>query len=102
MPAAFSAEVLRHVLASAPDAMIICDRDGAVLLANHQATTLFGYSRDEFSGLTVEALLPERFRERHVAHRERYAADPCCGQWAPASICWPGTRTAASFRSRSA
>lgn len=76
MPAAFSAEVLRHVLASAPDAMIICDRDRAVLLANHQATTLFGYSRDEFSGLTVEALLPERFRERHVAHRERYAADP--------------------------
>ena len=76
MPAAFSAEVLRHVLTSTPDAMIIFDRDGAVLFANHQATTLFGYSRDEFSGLAVEALLPERFRERHVAHRGRYTADP--------------------------
>jgi PAS domain S-box-containing protein len=56
--------------------MIIFGRDGAVLFANHQATTLFGYSRDEFSGLSVEALLPERLRERHVAHRDRYTADP--------------------------
>ena len=62
MPAALSAEFLRNVLVSAPDATIIFGRDGTVVFANHQATLLFGYSRGEVSRLTVEALLPGRFR----------------------------------------
>lgn len=76
MPAALSAEFLRNVLVSAPDATIIFGRDGTVVFANHQATLLFGYSRGEFSRLTVEALLPGRFREQHVAHRDRYVTGP--------------------------
>jgi PAS domain S-box-containing protein len=68
-----SAELVRSVLESAPDAMIIIDASGLVLFANHQTTALFGYSRDAVIGRKVEMLLPERFRYRHVGHRSSYA-----------------------------
>jgi PAS domain S-box-containing protein len=68
-----SAELIRSVLDSAPDAMIIIDKSGAVLFANHQITALFGYASENVVGRKVEMLLPERFRERHIGHRSRYA-----------------------------
>jgi PAS domain S-box-containing protein len=68
-----SAELVRSVLDSAPDAMIIIDASGSILFANHQTTALFGYARDAVIGRKVEMLLPERFRKRHVGHRAAYA-----------------------------
>jgi PAS domain S-box-containing protein len=67
-----SSDLVRSVLQSAPDAMIIIDPDGRVLFANQQVTALFGYTRDEIVGASIETLLPERFRARHVGHRRSY------------------------------
>jgi two-component system, sensor histidine kinase len=67
-----SSDLVRSVLESAPDAMIIIDDSGSVLFANRQVTALFGYTREEVVGQPVEQLLPERFRGRHVSHRRKY------------------------------
>ena len=68
-----SSELVRSVLDSAPDAMIVIDSAGTIVFANRQLTALFGYGSDEVVGAAVEVLLPERFRTRHTAHRDRYA-----------------------------
>ncbi len=61
---------------SAPDAVVLIDGDGRVVLVNSQTEMLFGYNRDELVGKPVERLLPERFRDAHVAHRAAYGKDP--------------------------
>jgi PAS domain S-box-containing protein len=68
-----SSELARSALDAAPDAMIIIDATGAIRFVNRQVCALFGYSHDEVIGLRVERLLPERFRSRHIAHRDGYA-----------------------------
>jgi protein-histidine pros-kinase len=70
-----SSELVRSVLDSAPDAMIIIDPAGTVLFANNQATALFGFARTEIIGGKIEMLLPERFRHRHVGHRHGYTSN---------------------------
>lgn len=66
----------RGLLESAPDAMVLANRDGCVLLVNSQTEHLFGYSRSEIIGQPVEMLVPHRFRERHRTHRKGYIVDP--------------------------
>ncbi|HEY4308737.1 MAG TPA: PAS domain S-box protein [Pirellulales bacterium] len=71
------AEATFHaLLESAPDAMIIANRQGRIVLVNAQAQAYFGYHADEMLGQPVEMLLPERFRGEHPAHRDRYFASP--------------------------
>jgi PAS domain S-box-containing protein len=65
-------ELARDALEAAPDAMIFIDASGIVLYANRQVSALFGYAHDEIIGQSVERLMPERFRRRHVGHREDY------------------------------
>jgi PAS domain S-box-containing protein len=60
----------------APDAILIVDAAGCLVRVNEQVCTLFGYSSEQLSGQKVEVLLPERFRERHVQHREHFMASP--------------------------
>ncbi|HWL63183.1 MAG TPA: PAS domain S-box protein [Steroidobacteraceae bacterium] len=69
-----SSELVRSVLQSAPDAMVIIDGSGTILFANRQVTALFGYAAAEVVGSPVEMLLPERFRSRHVTHRKGYTS----------------------------
>jgi len=52
--------------------MIIIDASGSILFVNRQVCALFGYEHDEIIGLKIEHLLPERFRARHVGHRDQY------------------------------
>ena len=66
----------RGLLEAAPDAMVVVDQRGRILLANSAADHLFGYSREELIGRPVEDLVPERFRGRHPRHREAYFVDP--------------------------
>lgn len=71
-----SEQLFRGLLESAPDAMVIVDATGSIILVNAQTENLFGYGRDELLGQPVEILVPERFRSRHPAHRQRYSSDP--------------------------
>jgi PAS domain S-box-containing protein len=66
----------RGLLEAAPDAMVITDRRGKITLVNAQAEKLFGYAREELLGQLVEALIPQRFRAKHPAHRSGYFGTP--------------------------
>jgi PAS domain S-box-containing protein len=66
----------RNLLESAPDAMIIIDQHGKMSIVNDQTERMFGYPRNELLGQSIEILLPERFRRKHVAHRKEYAQRP--------------------------
>ena len=71
-----SGAVFRDLLEAAPDAMVIVNREGRIVLVNRQAEQLFGYTREEFSGQRVELVVPERVRANHVGHRTGYVANP--------------------------
>jgi PAS domain S-box-containing protein len=64
----------RSLLESAPDAMVIVDEQGRIVLVNAQTLKLFGYGREELIGQWVEILIPDRLRAVHPAHRARYFA----------------------------
>jgi two-component system sensor histidine kinase/response regulator len=66
----------RDLLESAPDAMIIVNPGGDIVLANRRATSLFGWSREELIGRKIEMLVPERLRVRHPEQREGFFAQP--------------------------
>src|SRR3954454_91109 len=70
------AEVVRALVDTAPDGIVMADEDGTILFANRQAESLFGFGRDEMLGRSVDDLLPERLRKVHGAHRTRYRAQP--------------------------
>jgi PAS domain S-box-containing protein len=59
-----------------PDAIVVINQAGRVVLLNEPAQGLFGYDRDEVLGCSVEMLLPERFRHAHRSHRADFAAAP--------------------------
>ncbi|TFD15591.1 EAL domain-containing protein [Cryobacterium sp. TMT1-21] len=64
----------RALLGSAPDAMVIVDADGTILLVNAQVEVLFGYVRDELLGQSLEVLMPIEFRGWYLSHRSEYSA----------------------------
>ena len=66
----------RGLLEAAPDAMVIMDRAGKIVLVNRQAEAIFGYPRAELLGQTIELLIPERYHARHPGHRDAYFAAP--------------------------
>ncbi|HEV3163765.1 MAG TPA: PAS domain S-box protein, partial [Isosphaeraceae bacterium] len=71
-----SEEKFRGLLESAPDAMVIANKQGEIVLVNSQTEKLFGYDRAELLGQPVEILVPDRFRGRHPGHRTAYSVDP--------------------------
>src|SRR6266508_1187888 len=66
----------RALLESAPDAMVLVDRQGRILMVNAQTERLFGFDRSELLGRPVEILMPKRFADRHAPYRQGFFADP--------------------------
>ena len=64
------------LLDSAPDAMIIVNDSGEIVIVNSQTERMFGFTRDELIGEKIELLLPDRMRQEHIAHRHGYAHAP--------------------------
>lgn len=60
------------LLEAAPDAMVVVDRRGTIVLVNSQTERLFGYPRTELVGESVDILVPERLRLRHGSHRQGF------------------------------
>jgi PAS domain S-box-containing protein len=56
--------------------ILITNADGEIQMANKYIHHQFGYSEAELLGMKVEMLIPPRYKERHVKHRERYSGDP--------------------------
>lgn len=66
----------RGLLEAAPDAMVVVDHHGEMVLVNTQVEQLFGYRREELLGKKIEMIVPERFRQRHSDHRRTFLLEP--------------------------
>lgn len=75
-PEVWSVPTLQRFIEAAPDAMIVTDLEGQIIMANSQMDAMFGYAAGELHGQPVEVLLPARVRNRHGHHMRRYSASP--------------------------
>ena len=66
--------LFRRFLEAVPDAVVIVDAGGQMILANVRVEEMFGYARSELLGRPVEMLIPDRFGGGHVRFRESYVA----------------------------
>jgi PAS domain S-box-containing protein len=66
----------RTLLEAAPDAIVLADERGRVVLVNARVEQMFGYRREELLGQPVELLVPDRLRARHASHQAHYHATP--------------------------
>jgi diguanylate cyclase (GGDEF)-like protein/PAS domain S-box-containing protein len=68
--------LFENLFVSSPDAIVVVDREGCILVANPQIESLFGYTCSELLGSPVEILMPERFRSVHATYRSDYSNQP--------------------------
>ncbi|MBV9742200.1 MAG: PAS domain S-box protein [Acidobacteriia bacterium] len=67
--------VFRDLLESAPDAMVVINQDGKIIMVNSNAERMFGYTAREIVDQNIEILIPERFRDKHPTYRNNYFAE---------------------------
>ncbi len=75
-PITWTPALVRALLDAAPDATLVSDADGTILLVNRQLERMFGLPRAELIGRRVEQFVPVERRSAHVELRRRYLADP--------------------------
>src|SRR5438445_565533 len=66
----------RAVTEAAPDAIVVVNGQGEIVLVNAQTENVFGYQRDDLLGKQIDTLVPERLRGRHPEHRANFFAEP--------------------------
>src|SRR6185437_3733935 len=66
----------RQLLEAAPDAVVVSDGSGEIVLVNAQVEKVFGYNRKELLGQNIEVLMPARVRRRHMSHRSDFSSHP--------------------------
>ncbi|MCB0194731.1 MAG: PAS domain S-box protein [Anaerolineae bacterium] len=69
-------EKFRTILETAPDAMVIVDQNGRIVLVNVQTETIFGYEREALINQPVEILIPYQLRDHHVQYRRLFSSAP--------------------------
>jgi two-component system, sensor histidine kinase and response regulator len=69
-------DLLNAVIEGSPYAKVLVNGSGRIVLVNAQAEALFGYSRDELLGMSIDQLVPERFRRGHPELRDNFTAAP--------------------------
>jgi PAS domain S-box-containing protein len=69
-------EWYRQIVEAAPDAAVVIDTYGLIILINQQTEKLFGYERKELLNQPIEVLIPQRFRGGHHIHRDGYFSEP--------------------------
>ncbi|MDP1826966.1 MAG: PAS domain S-box protein [Archangium sp.] len=69
-------EQFRLAIEAAPNGMMLVNEEGTIVLVNQQIEQLFGYTRDELIGRSVDELLPARFRHGHDGSRRSFFAQP--------------------------
>jgi PAS domain S-box-containing protein len=68
--------VFRTLFTAYPDALVVADAAGTLVLANPAAAALLGYTVEELTGLNVDALVPDAIRPRHSSYRDAYGRNP--------------------------
>jgi len=76
LPAGVDARTLRALFTAYPDALVVSDAGGRIVMANPMAARLLGYELHELMGLSIDALVPESVRHEHAAHRDAYGREP--------------------------
>jgi len=69
-------EVERHLYRYSPDALVVVDERGVIVMANDTVRQLFGHAPQALIGAPIEALLPQRFVERHRGHLAAFMRSP--------------------------
>ena len=69
-------ELLNKIFLGAGEGIIIVNEAGTITLANKRAEELFKYDGGELTGKTIEDLIPQKYREKHVGYRNKYIERP--------------------------
>jgi len=69
-------KIFQALFLSYPDALVVADSRGKIVLANRGAVELFGYSAEEIVGINVDTLVPDSARRQHASFRDAYAVAP--------------------------
>ena len=65
-----------YLMDAAPDATVVINEEGNIILVNKQLENIFGYARGDLSGKSIKTLIPERFHNIHPQHGMRYFRNP--------------------------